>query len=97
TDYGLSRGGLQGETAALVVCASSHSHSSVEKAALLAGFGRQNLRLIPHDEKYGMRADLLAKAVEDDWDSGRVPCAVVATTGTTTTTALDPIAEIVKL
>jgi len=97
TDYGLSRGGLQGETAPLVVYASSHSHSSVEKAALLAGFGRQNLRLIPHDEKYGMRADLLAKAVEEDWDSGRVPCAVVATTGTTTTTALDPIAEIVKL
>jgi aromatic-L-amino-acid/L-tryptophan decarboxylase len=97
TDYGLSRGGLQGETAPLVVYASSHSHSSVEKAALLAGFGRENLRLIPHDEKYGMRADDLAKAVEDDWDSGRVPCAVVATTGTTTTTALDPVADIVKI
>jgi aromatic-L-amino-acid/L-tryptophan decarboxylase len=97
TDYSLSRGGLQGETAPLVVYASSHSHSSVEKAALLAGFGRENLRLIAHDEKYGMRADQLAKAVEEDWDSGRVPCAVVATTGTTTTTALDPVDEIVKV
>src|SRR6185436_19130527 len=97
TDYGLSRGGLQAETAPLVVYVTSHSHSSVEKAALLAGFGRENLRVIPHDERYGMRAEDLAKAVEDDWDSGRVPCAVVATTGTTTTTALDPVAEIVKV
>src|SRR6266699_2344056 len=43
TKYGLSRGGLQGEEHPLVVYVTAHSHSSVEKAALLAGFGRSNL------------------------------------------------------
>ena len=40
----LSRGGLQSEATPLVVYASAHSHSSVDKAALLAGFGRDNVR-----------------------------------------------------
>ena len=46
TDYALSRGGLQAEAAPLVVYTSAHSHSSVDKAALLAGFGRDNVRHI---------------------------------------------------
>ncbi len=49
TNYSFARGGLQAEHRPLVVYASAHSHSSVEKAALLAGFGRENLRLIPYD------------------------------------------------
>ena len=91
TDYGLSRGGLQAEEHPLTVYVSAHSHSSVEKAALLAGFGRDNIRLIPHDEKYAMRPDALAQAVAHDREKGLKPCAVVATTGTTTCTALDPV------
>src|SRR5580700_7487028 len=54
TNYSLSRGGLQGESQPLVVYASAHSHSSVDKAALLAGFGRHNVRLIEHDASYAM-------------------------------------------
>ena len=42
--YSLARGGLQAEAQPLVVYASAHSHSSVEKAALLAGFGKSNVR-----------------------------------------------------
>src|SRR3982751_3080960 len=57
TAYSLVRGGLQQEDSALVVYVSSHSHSSVEKAALLAGFGRDNLRLVAHDENFAMRAE----------------------------------------
>ena len=94
TAYGLARGGLQGEAAPLVVYVSSHSHSSVEKAALLAGFGRDNLRLIPHDEQFAMRPDLLEEAIAADVAAGRRACAVVATTGTTTAVALDPVAAI---
>ena len=41
-----------------------------------------------------MRADLLAAAVRDDLAGGRVPCAVVATVGTTATTALDPLRDV---
>jgi aromatic-L-amino-acid decarboxylase len=91
SDYSLARGGLQGEARPLVVYASDQSHSSVEKAALLAGFGRANVRRIESDERYAMRADALAAAVRSDAERGLAPCAVIATTGTTTSTALDPV------
>lgn len=97
SNYSLARGGLQGEEHALIVYVSKHSHSSVEKAALLAGFGRDNLHFIETDENYAMKADALAQAVQADLDAGLVPCAVVATTGTTGTTALDPIKEIANV
>lgn len=91
SNFSLSRGGLQGEQHALLVYTSEHAHSSVDKAALMAGFGRENLRKIPVDAAYALRADELEAAIRADRDEGRVPCAIVATTGTTTTTAMDPI------
>jgi aromatic-L-amino-acid decarboxylase len=94
SNYSLSRGGLQSEGKPLIVYASSHSHSSVEKAALLAGFGRANLHLIAADENYAMKPEALDEAIQADLQLGLVPCAVVATTGTTTTTALDPVKAI---
>ncbi len=97
TGYGASRGGLQGERTPLTVYASGHSHSSVEKAALLAGFGRDNIRAVDHDASYAMRAEALDAAVAADLVAGRRPCAVVATTGTTTTTAIDPLAAIARV
>ena len=97
TGYSLARGGLQAEPKPLVVYASSHSHSSIEKAALLAGFGRENLRLIAHDEHYAMRSEALEAAIAKDLEAQRVPCAIVATTGTTTTTAVDPVAALAAI
>ncbi|MEO8070108.1 MAG: pyridoxal-dependent decarboxylase [Acidobacteriota bacterium] len=97
TVYCRDRGGLQAEPRPLVVYVSSQAHSSVRKAALIAGFGETNLRVIPHDAAFAMRADALGAAVEDDLLNGRTPCAVVATTGTTATTAVDPIAEIAAI
>lgn len=97
SNYSLARGGLQGEEHPLIVYVSSHSHSSVEKAALLAGFGRLNLHSIAVDEKYAMKPDALKEAVLADLQAGLVPCAVVATTGTTGTTALDPVGAIAEV
>ena len=97
SNYSLSRGGLQAEEQPLVVYTSSQSHSSVEKAAVLAGFGKANVRSIPHDAAYAMRTDALAEAIADDVKHGRRPCAVVATTGTTTSTAFDPIEAIARV
>jgi len=94
TGYGLSRGGLQAEKEALIVYTSAHSHSSVEKAALLAGFGRANLRVVEHDARYGMEPAALDAAIRRDQAAGHKPCAVVGTTGTTTSTALDPIEKL---
>ena len=92
--FSLVRGGLQGESAPLVVYVSAHSHSSVDKAALLAGFGRDNIRVIGTDDVHAMRADLLEAAIHADVAAARRPCAVVATSGTTTTTAFDPLEAI---
>lgn len=97
SNYSLARGGLQAEAQPLIVYVSEHSHSSVEKAALLAGFGRANVRVILADENFALQPHLLAEAIRADRERGFVPCAVVATTGTTATTALDPVAEIAKI
>jgi aromatic-L-amino-acid decarboxylase len=97
TDFSLTRGGMQSEEQPLVVYVSAHSHSSVEKAALLAGFGRTNVHLVPHDAEFGMRADALSEMIQNDISAGLKPCAVVATTGTTTTTAFDPVGKIAEI
>ncbi len=94
TSFSLTRAGLQGEAAPLIVYTTRHSHSSVEKAALLAGFGRDNIHIVDHGPAYAMRAEALEDAIAADRARGLVPCAVVATTGSTTTTALDPLKEI---
>jgi aromatic-L-amino-acid/L-tryptophan decarboxylase len=94
SEFSLVRAGLQAEGSPLVVYVSAHSHSSVEKAALLAGFGRANIRVVATDEKYAMQPDALVQAVRDDLAAGRRPCAVVATCGTTATTAFDPLEAI---
>jgi aromatic-L-amino-acid/L-tryptophan decarboxylase len=93
-DYALARGGLQGEKRTPRVYVSAHAHSSVDKGALLAGFGRENLRFIPFDGKYAMRADALAQTVAADIANGDLPVSIVATVGTTATTAVDPVADI---
>jgi aromatic-L-amino-acid decarboxylase len=97
TSYSATRAGLQGEELPLTVYCSAQSHSSVEKAALLAGFGRINLRPIATDANHALRPDQLAEAISADLAAGRRPCAVVATTGTTATTGLDPIEPIAEL
>jgi len=97
TNFSLTRGGMQDEEHPLAVYVSAHSHSSVDKAALLAGFGRTNVRLVPHDHDFGMRADALAAMIQSDIASGIKPCAVVATAGTTTSVAFDPVAKLAEI
>jgi aromatic-L-amino-acid decarboxylase len=97
TSHGAARGGLQSAEKPLIVYASNQAHSSVDKAALLAGFGRDNIHVVPVDERFSMRADAFAQLVKSDVERGFLPCAVVATIGSTSTTACDPLAEIAKV
>jgi aromatic-L-amino-acid decarboxylase len=97
TNHAASRGGLQAQPHPLTVYVSSQAHSAVEKAALLAGFGRENLRAIPVDDRFDMKTDALAAAIREDRAAGREPCAIVATCGSTATTAFDPLAEIAQV
>ena len=76
---------------------SAQAHSSIEKAALLAGFGRQHVRAIPVDAQFRMQVPALETAIAHDRAAGLKPCAIVATTGTTATTAMDPIAPLAAI
>jgi aromatic-L-amino-acid/L-tryptophan decarboxylase len=91
TGHAAATHGLQGVDAPLTIYTSEHAHSSVEKAALLAGFGRDQVRRIATDASHALDPAALRRAVEVDLAAGRRPCAIVATTGTTATTAIDPI------
>ncbi|HVO47012.1 MAG TPA: pyridoxal-dependent decarboxylase [Steroidobacteraceae bacterium] len=92
--YSAVRAGLQGGGQPLVVYTSSQSHSSVDKAALMAGFGREQVRAVAIDERFAMRPEALEAAIQADLSRGLQPCAVVATTGSTATTACDPLEAI---
>src|SRR5882672_4171689 len=82
TDDARDAGGLQSAPAPLTVYMSDQAHSSVDKAVLLAGIGRENLRVIGTDARYAMRVDELAARLEEDVRAGRKPCAIMATVGT---------------
>lgn len=74
----------------LIYC-SEEAHSSIDKAVMTLGFGQSSLRKIPTDDKLRMDANALADMVERDRSAGSIPLAVVATVGTTSTTAIDPV------
>ncbi len=76
------------------VYGSSETHSSIEKAVKIAGLGSENLRKIAVDEAFAMRAPELEQAIKADLTAGLTPLAVVATIGTTGSTAIDPLRAI---
>jgi len=78
----------------LVLYTSDQSHSSIEKGAIAVGVGQQNVRKVPSDSEFRMRADALARMVEDDKRAGKRPFCVVATVGTTSSTSIDPVPAI---
>jgi aromatic-L-amino-acid decarboxylase len=78
----------------LILYTSEQSHSSIEKSAIAVGIGQDNVRKVPVDSAFRMRADALAAMAEQDKAAGKRPCCVVATVGTTSTTSIDPVQEI---
>ncbi|RQX19948.1 aspartate aminotransferase family protein, partial [Micromonospora ureilytica] len=74
---------------------SLHGHSSIEKAVRIAGLGSDGIRSIEVDpDTQAMLPGALRAAIEADLASGDTPAIVVATIGTTSTTAIDPLPEI---
>jgi aromatic-L-amino-acid/L-tryptophan decarboxylase len=88
--------GMAGRPAGRIY-ASEEAHSSIEKAAILLGLGREGLRRIPTDASLRMRPEALRSAIREDRAAGRVPIAVVATIGTTSTASSDPVGTIAEL
>ena len=91
TGYASNERGADGR---LIAYASSQTHSSVEKAAKIAGLGRANLRQVEVDDAFAMRPNALAARIAEDRRAGLVPCFVCATVGTTSSNGIDPVREI---
>jgi aromatic-L-amino-acid decarboxylase len=87
------RTGLFGQPAGRIY-GSDQAHSSVEKAVLTLGLGKEGYRAIPSDAGYRMDVEALRRAVAEDVAAGLRPVAVVATAGTTSSASIDPIAEV---
>jgi aromatic-L-amino-acid/L-tryptophan decarboxylase len=94
THFASNRKGCDGR---LVAYCSTQTHSSLDKAMKIAGMGSDNLRHIPVDGNFAMRADALAEQVAADIKAGLVPCFVCATVGTTSSCAVDPVREIARV
>jgi aromatic-L-amino-acid decarboxylase len=92
-----TRGFAGGHGGALRVYASSESHSSVEKGVKAAGIGAENLVKIAVDRDYALDPLDLQRRIAADLEAGHRPCCVVATIGTTSSTAIDPLSEIVAI
>ncbi len=86
-----------GPCRSLTVYASEEAHSSVEKGAKIAGYGRRNLRLIPTDARFAMVPEALEEAVRLDEAAGLRPACAVAAVGTTSSGAIDPVARIARV
>lgn len=91
TDFGVNQKGFQ---KTLRVYTSSQTHSSIEKGVKIAGFGKENLVYIDTDDNHALRPEALERAIREDIEKGFVPCCVVATLGTTSSMAMDPLKEI---
>ena len=81
----------------VMVYCSEEAHSSVDKAVMTLGFGLSALRKIPTDDRLRMDAKALDVVVKSDRRSGAIPLVVVATVGTTSTTAIDPVPAIARI
>ncbi|MSQ67101.1 MAG: aspartate aminotransferase family protein [Gammaproteobacteria bacterium] len=86
-----------GYAGGLVAYTSSQAHSSLDKAVMLAGIGRANLRKIEVDENFALRPAALAAAMAADRAAGLRPFFVGATVGTTSSLACDPLGELGRL
>ena len=92
TDFASNIEGLESAGKIRIYC-SSQTHSSVEKAAGIAGIGRKNVVKIKVKPDYSIDTGALKSAIEKDISSGNRPCCVIATLGTTGTTAVDSLRE----
>jgi aromatic-L-amino-acid/L-tryptophan decarboxylase len=91
TNFATNERGCDGQ---LVAYTSTQAHSSLEKAAKIAGIGSENLRAIPVDDHFAMRTDALAAQIVRDRATGKIPFFICATIGTTSSNAIDPVRAI---
>jgi aromatic-L-amino-acid/L-tryptophan decarboxylase len=73
---------------------SDQAHSSAEKAAIALGIGEENVLRINTDAEFRMNVSALRETIARDVRDNFKPLAVIATVGTTSSAAVDPVPEI---
>src|SRR5579862_3101411 len=97
-DLGIRQHGMTGrDLPRLRIYITDHTHSHVEKAAIALGIGQENVVRVACDDAFRMRPDALDAALAADVEAGTLPCAVVATVGTTSITSVDPVPAIAEI
>jgi len=96
TQHQVNRQGLQDKPVFRVYC-SHQAHSSVEKAVRIAGLGQENLIKVDVDQNFALDPQDLTNKIQQDLDKGYTPLWMVATLGTTGSTAVDPVPEMAAL
>ena len=96
SDFKINADGFSEDEKMKIYC-SAETHSSIEKDVKIAGFGKNNLHTIPVDGDFALQPEALEEAIRKDLESGCRPTAVVATIGTTGSTAIDPLKSIGKI
>ena len=96
SDFEINETGFPSDETHRIYC-SSETHSSIEKDVKIAGFGKQNLRKIAVDNTFAMKPEALEEAIREDLNNGHKPACVIATIGTTGSTAIDPLAAIADI
>lgn len=97
TGYSGNREGLSGKGQMRVYC-SDQVHSSIDRAAWIAGIGQDNLvKIAGLGPLHGMDAAALGRAIKADIAAGHTPAGVIAITGGTSVGACDDLGEILKV
>ena len=96
TGHAAGSAGLAG-SAPLAVYASTEAHSSIDKGVKLAGYGLNQLRRVPTDRHFALEPDALETMIVEDIRRGVTPACVVATVGTTSSTAIDPVPRVADI
>jgi aromatic-L-amino-acid decarboxylase len=90
--------GVASETGGrLRIYGSAETHTWIQKAADIGGFGTDSIRWIPVDEHLRMNVGALRERISADRAAGDVPCLVVGTAGSVSTGAVDPLREIARV
>lgn len=96
-DLQIRKRGLRQSEPKLVLYCSTETHSCIDKAAEIIGLGSDSVRKIPVNDAFEMRIDLLEKQIEADIEAGFTPFAIVGTSGTVNTGAIDPLEELSEI
>ena len=96
SEFNINEQGFTSKEKFRIYC-STETHSSIDKAVKIAGLGRTNLKKIGVDKNFAMNPEALEQVIVQDMANGFNPMCVIATLGTTSSTAIDPVEKIAAI